>query len=115
FNYMSSLEEESTESARKPLLVKLLNANGGLARDQKTELLAQALSLLSACTRETDAAGWYKNDSVVEAMFTEIAAEDRNTIVGTMLGRVREHLRSNLSDQQFDQVIISFYLLPDDW
>ena len=48
-------------------------------------------------------------------MFTEIAAEDRNTIVGTMLGRVSEHLRSNLSHQQFDQVSISFYLFPDDW
>src|SRR5438128_10347909 len=93
----------------------LLSANGGRANDQKNELLAKTLPLLSACTRETDAVGWYKNDSVVGVMFTEIAAEDRNTIVGTMLGRVSENLRSNLSDQQFDQVSISFYLFPDDW
>ena len=115
FHHMISLERKRTERSRKPFLLMLLNANGGLAKDQKAELLAQALSLLSACTRETDAAGWYKNDSVVGAMFTEIAAEDRNTIVGTMLGRVSEHLRSNLSHQQFDQVSISFYLFPDDW
>src|SRR5207247_9084793 len=48
-------------------------------------------------------------------MFTEMSAEDRNTIVSSMLGRVSEHLRSNLSHQQFDQVSISFYLFPDDW
>src|SRR5437667_444028 len=115
FHHMISLERKRTERSRKPFLLMLLNANGGLAKDQKAELLAQTLSLLSACTRETDAAGWYKNDSVVGAMFTEIAAEDRNTIVGTMLGRVSEHLRSNLSHQQFDQVSKSFYLFPDEW
>ena len=115
FHHMISLERKRTERSRKPFLLMLLNANGALAKDQKKELLAKALSLLSACTRETDAAGWYKNGSVVGAMFTEIAAEDRNTIVGTMLGRVSEHLRSNLSHQQFDQVSISFYLFPDDW
>ena len=72
---MISLERKRTERSRKPFLLMLLNANGGLAKDQKVELLAQTLSLLSACTRETDAAGWYKNDSVVGAMFTEIAAQ----------------------------------------
>src|SRR2546429_5951998 len=112
---MISLERKRTERSRKPFLLMLLNANGGLARDQKAELLAQALSLLSACTRETDAAGWYKNGSVVGVLLTESASEDRNPIVGTMLGRVSEYLRSNLRHQQFDQVSISFYLFPDDW
>src|SRR5439155_7540911 len=115
FHHMISLERKRTERSRKPFLLMLLNANGVLAKDQKKQLLAETLSLLSACTRETDASGWYKSDSVVGVMFTEIGAEDRNTIVGTMLGRVSEHLRSTLSHQQFDQVSISFYLFPDDW
>src|SRR5438477_12490007 len=85
FHHMISLERKRTERSRKPFLLMLLNANGGLAKDQKAELLAQTLSLLSACTRETDSAGWYKGDSVVGVMFTEIAAEDRNPTVGTML------------------------------
>src|SRR5438034_9980057 len=111
---MCRLARKRTERSAKPFRLMLLDANGGLAKDQKAELLPQTLSLLSACTRETDAAGWYKNDSVVGAMFTEIAAEDRNTIVGTMLGRVSEHLRSNLSHQQFDQVSITLCLVSLD-
>src|SRR5439155_12190009 len=63
FHHMISLERKRTERSRKPFLLMLFNANGGLAKDQKAELLAQALSLLSACRRGTDAAGWYKNDS----------------------------------------------------
>src|SRR5439155_16800147 len=97
FHHMISLERKRTERSRKPFLLMLLNANGGLAKGQKAELLAQTLSLLSACTRETDAAGWYKSDAVVGVRFTEIAAGGCKTIVGTMLGRVSEHLRSNLS------------------
>ncbi|PYX10835.1 MAG: hypothetical protein DMG88_01045 [Acidobacteria bacterium] len=79
FHHMISLERKRTERSRKPFLLMLLNANGALAKDQKKELLAKALSLLSACTRETDAAGWYKNGSVVGAMCTEIAAEKTAT------------------------------------
>jgi lipopolysaccharide/colanic/teichoic acid biosynthesis glycosyltransferase len=115
FHRMIALERKRTERSRKPFLLMLLNANGGLASDQKKELLAKTLSLLSARTRETDATGWYKSESVVGVMFTEIAPEDRNTIVGTILGRVSENLRSNLSHQQFDQVSLSFYIFPDDW
>jgi lipopolysaccharide/colanic/teichoic acid biosynthesis glycosyltransferase len=115
FHRMISLERKRAERSRKPFLLMLLNAAGTLAKDQKRDLLAEVLSLLAACTRETDVAGWYKSDSVVGAMFTEIALEDRNTIVSTMLGRVGDILRSNLSHQQFDQVSISFYFFPDDW
>src|SRR2546428_10877537 len=94
FHHMISLERKRTERSRKPFLLMLLNANGGLAKDQKAELLAQALSLLSACTRETDAAGWDKSDSGVGVIVTGIAPEDPNTIVGPMLVRGSDHLRS---------------------
>src|SRR5256884_8166807 len=57
FHHMISLERKRTERSRKPFLLMLLNANGGLEKDQKKELLAKTLSLLSACTRETDEIG----------------------------------------------------------
>ena len=48
-------------------------------------------------------------------MFTEFGAEDRNTILSTMMTRVSETLRNNLSSQQFSLISISFHLFPEEW
>jgi lipopolysaccharide/colanic/teichoic acid biosynthesis glycosyltransferase len=77
--------------------------------------LRKLLAMLSASTRETDVAGWYKNDCVVGVMFTEIAFEDRGTIVSTMIARLSDILREHLSFEQFNQVGVSFHVFPDDW
>ena len=59
--------------------------------------------------------GWYKNNSVVGVMFTEIVAADKYSIVSTMLTRVSRSLRVKLSSEQFSQISISFHLFPEDW
>jgi lipopolysaccharide/colanic/teichoic acid biosynthesis glycosyltransferase len=66
-------------------------------------------------TRETDVAGWYKSDCVVGIMFTEIALDDRGTIVSTMIARLSDILRNHLSLEQLNRVSISFHVFPDDW
>jgi len=48
-------------------------------------------------------------------MFTEFGAEDRNAILSTMMARVSETLRSNLSSQQFGLISIEFHLFPEEW
>ena len=59
--------------------------------------------------------GWYKNNSIVGVMFTEIVAADKYSIVSTMLTRVSGSLRVKLSSEQFSQISISFHLFPEDW
>jgi len=48
-------------------------------------------------------------------MFTEIDVDERGSIHATMMGRVSETLRTNLSGTQFNQVTISFHLYPEEW
>lgn len=115
FRRMISLERKRTERSRKPFLLMLLDMGESLPSHTNGKALGNILSALSLSTRETDVTGWYKNDSVVGVMFTEIAADDRSTILSTMMTRVSETLRSNLSSQQFDQISISFHLFPEEW
>ena len=75
-------------------------------------MLAKILSALSLATRETDVTGWYKNHSIVGVMFTDISAADRESIVGTMMSRVSETLRNNLSLEKFSQVSMSMHVFP---
>lgn len=73
------------------------------------------LAAVSICTRSTDVAGWYKTDSIVAVMFTEIGVEDRKTIVSTMISRVSDILRASLNLDQFSRVSVSFHVFPEDW
>jgi len=115
FHRMISLERKRTERSRKPFLLMLLDMGNGLRSDNNNRALDKILLALSLSTRETDVTGWYKNTSVVGVMFTEFGAEDRNTILSTMMTRVSETLRNNLSSQQFGLISISFHLFPEEW
>ena len=115
FHRMISLERKRTERSRKPFLLMLLDMGNSLRSDKNNKALDKILLALSLSTRETDVTGWYKNNSVVGVMFTEFGAEDRNTILSTMMTRVSETLRNNLSSQQFGLISISFHLFPEEW
>ena len=115
FHRMISLERKRTERSRKPFLLMLLDMANGLRSDKSEKALDKILSALSLATRETDITGWYKKNAVVGVMFTEFGAEDRNSILSTIMTRVSETLRNNLSSRQFGAISISFHLFPEEW
>jgi lipopolysaccharide/colanic/teichoic acid biosynthesis glycosyltransferase len=115
FQRMISLERKRTERSRKPFVLMLLDMGNCLPTDRNGKVLGKVLSALSLATRETDVTGWYENNSVVGVMFTEINIDDRGSILSTMMARVSETLRSNLSLEQYSQISISFHLFPEDW
>ena len=115
FHRMISLERRRTERSRKPFLLMLLDMGDHLSSGATGKVLSKILAGLSGLTRETDIAGWYKRDSVVGVMFTEIGLEDRNSIVSTMIERLGTALRGDVSPEQFDQISVSFHMYPEEW
>ena len=115
FHRMISLERKRTERSGKPFLLMLLDMGNGLLSDKTEKAMDKILSALSLSTRETDITGWYKKNSVVGVMFTEFGAEDRNSILSTIMTRVSETLRNNLNSRQFGVISISFHLFPEEW
>lgn len=115
FRRVISLERRRTERSRKPFVLMLLDMGDHLPSAATGKSLSKLLTSVSDCTRATDVAGWYKQDSVVGVMFTEIAIEDRKTIVSTMISRVSDMLRNQLSLEQFNRVSVSFHVFPEDW
>jgi len=115
FHRMIALERKRTERSGKPFLLLLLDGGNCLPSDRTGRVLAKILSVLSLATRETDVTGWYKNHSIVGVLFTDLSADDRESIVGTMMSRVSETLRNNLSLEKFSQVGISMHVFPETW
>ena len=114
FHQVISLERRRTERSRKPFLLMLLDMGGRLSSESMETDLKKLLAVLSVSTRETDVAGWYKSDWVAGVLFTEIAFDDRESIVANMMARMGETLRKNLSADQFNQVRVSFHVFPED-
>ena len=115
FHRMISLERRRTERSRKPFLLMLLDMGGQQPRETNTAILGKILAALSMSTRDTDLAGWYKNNCVLGVMFTEIGLDDRDSIVSTMMGRLSTTLRTDLSFEQFNQISVSFHVFPEEW
>jgi hypothetical protein len=113
FHRMISLERRRTQRSGKFFLLMLLEV-GEHATSRKTRAsFSKIISALTAITRETDVTGWYKENSIVGVMFTEISFEDRHSIPSTLMRRVSDTLRNHLTAQQFHQISVSFHLLPE--
>lgn len=115
FRGMIALERKRTERSGQPVLLMLVDAGNFLRADMSGRALSKFLSALSLSTRDTDVTGWYKENSVVGVMFTDIGVDDRGAILAIMMNRVSQILRNNLAVENFNQIGISMHLFPEDW
>jgi len=115
FRSMIAQERRRTERSRNPVLLMLLDVGDSLSRDKTGKLLDKILSALSFSTRDTDITGWYRDQAVIGVMFTEIGIDDSGVILGTMMHRVSETLRSSISLDNFSQINVSMNVFPESW
>jgi lipopolysaccharide/colanic/teichoic acid biosynthesis glycosyltransferase len=115
FQRMIALERKRSDRSGKQFLLMLVDFGRALSREHSSQVLQEMFSAISLATRETDVIGWYKDDSVVGVMFIEINVNEPGTIQATMMARLSETLRTNLSRRQFNQASISFHIYPEDW
>lgn len=115
FRLMIARERKRSERSGKPMLLMLLDAGRFLPSDKSGRVLSNIMSALSISARDTDVIGWYKKNSVVGVMFTEIGRNDPGVILGTMMQRVSETLSLQLSLEKFSQISISWQIYPEHW
>jgi exopolysaccharide biosynthesis polyprenyl glycosylphosphotransferase len=115
FQRMLALERKRSERSRKPFLLMLVDLGDCLPSVSNGKAADKVVAALSASTREIDMIGWYKDDTVIGILFTEIVLEDRSSIMGTMMTRISNMLGKALSPEQLNQVSISLHLFPEEW
>jgi lipopolysaccharide/colanic/teichoic acid biosynthesis glycosyltransferase len=115
FRRMIAIERKRTERSLSPFLLILLECVGAQSAKKHKATLDSATSALLLSSRDTDLVGWYKNEEIVGAMFTGLVVNDKREVLDTFLTKVTKALRNELSEEQFNQIRISFHLFPDDW
>ena len=113
FKHMIAIERKRTERSQEPFLLMLLESGSPGDPEVSAKSLENMAAALLSHSRETDIVGWYADRTTVGVLFTGLAVPDKNTIVSTILNRVKMILRDELNFNQFGQLKISFHFFPD--
>lgn len=114
FLQLLRLERKRSERSGKPFMLMLLDVGVLLQQGRRERILRDISSALSATTRETDIAGWHKEDSSIGVIFTEIGAE-KNGNVELIRTKTEDTLRAHLTPALVSQIKVSTFLFPEEW
>ena len=114
FQRLISLERKRSERSQRPFVLLLIETGRSLPGEKNGRVLLDMLTALQVATRETDVTGWYRKNSVVGVMFTEIVL-DSDLVLSTILSRIGSVLSDRLDNEQFSRMKFSFHVFPDDW
>lgn len=102
------LERQRTERSKKPFLMMLLDVKR-FSESEKRAIIRTIEAVLFSSTRETDLKGWYKYDSVIGVLFTEICDLNRDSLRNKMCGNLCDRLELD----QAKRIEISFHMFPE--
>ena len=114
FRRVIAVERKRTERSKAPFVLMLLEV-ANQNSERAIQALESSMSVLLAASRDTDMVGWYKEKATIGALFTGLIADDKGTVLTTILSRVSNSLRNELSFEQFNLINISLHYYPDDW
>lgn len=114
FLQMLCLERKRAERSAKRFLLMLLDAESLFQGPQLEKILPKVVSALGVSMRETDVAGWYKGDSILGVIFSEIG-ENSAAACTVIREKVTAALKENLTAQQYRQIRLFLEIFPQDW
>jgi exopolysaccharide biosynthesis polyprenyl glycosylphosphotransferase len=110
FHRLIAIERKRSERSGNKFALILVNTGSSLPSGKSLTMLANIAGALSVSVTDTDVIGWYRSNHVIGVMFTEIAPDEKNAVLTTLLDRVICTLRDQLSE-----IGISAHLYPDTW
>ncbi len=88
FQRMIAVERKRTERSGEPFLLMLLEPGSLQVSEKNGKPLNKIMPALLSSTRETDVIGWCKDQATVGAIFTGLLADEKNSILSTILTRM---------------------------
>src|SRR3990170_7195128 len=108
FNQRLCFERKRTERSRNPFLMMLLDIEE--LEINKSKIIRDVTSALLSSTRETDIKGWYRHDSIIGVIFTEISNLDMDSIEQKILSKLYDTVGSS---EEVNKIKISIHLFPE--
>jgi exopolysaccharide biosynthesis polyprenyl glycosylphosphotransferase len=111
---MLCLDRKRAERSGKKLALLLLDAEDAEPTGRKAQILEGVIKAANVARRETDPAGWYKQNAVLGIIFTELGPVDATTAINKLSDKVREALVANLRPEDLQYVYLTVHVFADD-
>jgi hypothetical protein len=113
FHSMLTLERRRAERSRKPFVLMLLDAN--LENGTSEKLLCEAAKVVVISKRETDLAGWYKRNTILGIIFTEVNIQGENSVTEALRAKAEAAFVKHLGKERAAEIAISLHIFPENW
>jgi lipopolysaccharide/colanic/teichoic acid biosynthesis glycosyltransferase len=113
FRTLLLIERRRAERSRKPFVLMLVSS--APANGRGAAAFEQVAYVLSSIVRESDLIGWYRNDSVLGVIFTEIGSDVSVPIIETLKSKVLKAFHENLNQSIASKLTLTFHEFPEKW
>jgi lipopolysaccharide/colanic/teichoic acid biosynthesis glycosyltransferase len=105
-------ERRRTDRSQRPFLLLLLELKTRLRDRQpcRRTLVNSVIESLQLCIRQTDMIGWYKNNSVIGVIYTDLRHVDAS--IDKIVSKVTAALQARLLPPQLDAITLTAYVYP---
>src|SRR2546425_13160156 len=100
--------------SRKLFVLMLLDRERPPTTGNGDNLLHRSVAAILSSIRETDIAGWHKENSALGVIFAELGEGDKKSILPALRAKVTSALRSIPHTEELDQIRIPFHCFPAD-
>src|SRR3989454_2992598 len=104
FLHALCLERKRAERSRRLFVLMLLAPGESSLQASGDTVLSKTVSALCSVIRETDVAGWYKGDSLLGVIFSELGQADRKSIAAALQAKVTAALQSSLKAEELTRI-----------
>lgn len=108
------LDRKRAERSGNKLALILLDAEDAARHPRKQQILDGIVSAANAARRETDPAGWYRQNSILGIIFAEIEESTSQATIKVLVEKVKEALHAHLSPSDLQFVHMTMHIFGDD-
>ena len=112
FNRLFGLEIKRSKRSKKPFVLILINITG-LKTSHTTDLQNKLQKAFLSDFRETDIRGWYKQESIIGIIFTELYSFGHDTREA-IFGKTLASLHSQIDPDDLRKIYVTFHSYPKD-
>ncbi len=116
FHHMLRIERKRTERSRKPFLLLLIDISelqSGKRKGQIPDKIKNKMKgVLISCSRETDISGWYEENKVMGAIYTEMASVNESSIE-SILRNLHDRISKTIDAELIKKIKVSFHVFPE--
>jgi lipopolysaccharide/colanic/teichoic acid biosynthesis glycosyltransferase len=113
FHRLLYIEQKRSERSKRPFILMLLDVTGHIDNPRNGQILQNVKSTLSGCLRDTDMRGWYRADTLIGIIFTEIQVLNEKVKKG-LLRKIHEKLGLSLEPDDLKKIRIFLHVYPEE-